>query len=176
VTISRCALLVLCVSIGSVSARAQQPPPPEPYPVLNGFAFWSSGEIRGALDKLGAVATERGALAGVERLGDAGSFKFFVERRQTGDFAPEAHTTIDDLILVLDGQARLIYGGSIEGGRDSGNGEIRGGRIVGGETRMLSAGDLFFVPAGMPHHMMVASGQHYDLLVVKTTSGKALPK
>ena len=176
-TISRRALLVLCMFIGSASARAQQPPPPpDPYPTLDAFNYWPSGEIKGLLDKLGVVTTERGMPAAVERLGDAGSVKFFVERRQTGDFAPEAHTAIDDLIVVLDGQARLVYGGSIEGGRNGGNGEIRGGQIVGGETRTLSTGDLFFVPAGMPHHMMVASGQHFDILVIKATSTKALSR
>jgi uncharacterized RmlC-like cupin family protein len=172
----RCALLVLCLSVGSGVARAQQPSAtpaaPAPFPALEGFTYWPSAGVRASLEKLGAVAIARGTPAAVERFGDAGSFKFFVERRQPGEFAPEAHTTLDDLILVMEGQARLMYGGTIEGGRDQ-DGEIRGGRIVGGKTQMLSAGDLFFVPAGMPHHMMVAPGEHFDILVVKSTSTKA---
>jgi uncharacterized RmlC-like cupin family protein len=169
-----CVSVVLMLAVGAV-ARAQQPtlPPPPVYPALDGFSYWSSADLKGLLNKLLVVATERGTPVAIERFGDAGSFKFFVERREPGEFAPEAHTTIDDLILVLDGQARLAYGGTIEGGREVSDGEIRGGRIVGGETRMLSTGDLFFVPAGMPHHMMVAPGEHYYVLVVKATSTKA---
>jgi hypothetical protein len=173
----RCALLVLSVFLGSGIARAQQPAAaPAPYPALQGFTYWPSGAVRGSLEKLGALSVERGTPAGVERYGEAGNLKFFVERRQTGEFAPEAHGTLDDLILVLEGHARLLYGGTIEGGRSQDDGEIRGGKIVGGSTQVLSAGDLFFVPAGMPHHMMVPPGEHFDIMVVKSVSTKAALK
>lgn len=83
---------------------------------------------------------------------------------------------IDDLLFVQDGEARLLYGGTIEGGQDRGNGEIRGGRIVDGKSQTIAAGDLFFLPAGMPHQIMVAAGKHVYLLAIKATSAKAAAK
>ena len=170
------AVIFLCAT---TAVHAQQTPPrlpPEPYPALNGFAVWPAAEMKGFLDTLKTKAAKQGGVQAIERFGDAGSLKFFVERREPGDYSPEAHGALDDLILVLDGQARLIVGGTMEGGQRTADGELRGERIVGGKTQMLATGDLFFVPAGTPHHMMVAQGQHFYILVIKAAATKAATK
>src|SRR6201985_66805 len=45
----------------------------------------------------------------------------------------EAHNHWYDYIHVLDGEGSITYGGTQEGGTDAGQGEIRGGRVGGGE-------------------------------------------
>ena len=63
----------------------------------------------------------------------------------------EVHTRDTDLIYVLEGSARFVTGGRVVGGTNTAADEIRGEAIEGGETRVLSKGDVIIVPAGTPH-------------------------
>lgn len=77
---------------------------------------------------------------------------------RTGPYAPddyrpdvEVHATEGDLFYVIDGDATLITGGSVIGGRTTAPGQIRGSRVEGGESHHLTKGDVMWVPAGVPH-------------------------
>jgi glc operon protein GlcG len=63
----------------------------------------------------------------------------------------EVHTKDTDLIYVLDGSATFVTGGHVVDGSTTAPDEIRGASIDGGETRVLSKGDVIVVPAGTPH-------------------------
>lgn len=63
----------------------------------------------------------------------------------------EIHEQDADIIYVLAGSATLVTGGQIVGAHTSASGEIRGTEIKGGETRLLSPGDVIIIPAGTPH-------------------------
>src|ERR1700712_702657 len=63
----------------------------------------------------------------------------------------EAHNHWYDYIHVLEGEGSITYGGTQEGGTDSGLGEIRGGKLVGGKFQILKPGDRLVIPPGMPH-------------------------
>ncbi len=65
--------------------------------------------------------------------------------------AAEVHEHDADIIYVLDGQATFVTGGTVVEPKPTGPGEIRGREIVGGETRVISKGDVIIVPAGTPH-------------------------
>jgi uncharacterized RmlC-like cupin family protein len=161
------ALVVVLLSLATV--HGQQPA--ATYPPLHNFTYWPAAKLKALLPALVAKANERGTSA--ERFGDSGGLKFFLERRGPGEYAPEQHNTLDDLIFVQGGEATVLYGGKIEGAKDTGNGEIRGEKIVGGKTQLLAAGDMFVIPAGVPHHFKVAPNKEIFMMIVKGTSQKS---
>ena len=59
----------------------------------------------------------------------------------------EAHNHWYDYIHVLDGEGSITYGGTQDGGTDSGMGEIRGGKLVGGKFQILKPGDRLVLVA-----------------------------
>lgn len=77
---------------------------------------------------------------------------------RTGPYAPadyrpdvEVHSNEADLFYVIDGDATLITGGTVIGGRTTAPGQIRGSKVEGGQSHHLTAGDVMWVPAGVPH-------------------------
>lgn len=79
----------------------------------------------------------------------------------------EAHSHWYDYIHVLDGEGSITYGGTQEGGRDTGNGEIRGGSLVGGKFQILHPGDRLVIPPGMPHIFTATPGHTFTYLIFK---------
>lgn len=63
----------------------------------------------------------------------------------------EVHLKDTDLIHVLEGSATFVTGGRAVDLRNIGPDEWRGSAIEGGETRVISKGDVIIVPAGVPH-------------------------
>jgi glc operon protein GlcG len=63
----------------------------------------------------------------------------------------EVHEKETDIFYVIDGQATLVTGGTMIGGKSTGPNQLRGTDIQGGETRHLTKGDVVVVPAGVPH-------------------------
>lgn len=83
------------------------------------------------------------------RLVEGGSFSMNA-RYLTGAEAPQIHKTITEFYFVRDGSATLVTGGSIA------NGAIRGG-----VERMITPGDVVFIPPGVPHMIRVTTGISY---------------
>lgn len=77
---------------------------------------------------------------------------------------PEIHMREDDLWIGLEGEAVFILGGQLVGplfrklpkGGENQN-EISGESIIGGREVIVRAGDVLWIPAGIPH-MHTASG------------------
>jgi mannose-6-phosphate isomerase-like protein (cupin superfamily) len=63
----------------------------------------------------------------------------------------EIHDKETDTFYVLDGNATLITGGTMVGGRTTAPNQQRGKSITGGETHQLIKGDVIVIPAGIPH-------------------------
>ncbi|HEU4884054.1 MAG TPA: hypothetical protein VFT45_17465 [Longimicrobium sp.] len=97
---------------------------------------------------------------------DAGAYTVIALRR-TGDGEAEVHAEWDDVMMIQDGTATLLSGGEVSGGRQTAPGELRGGRITGGTRRTVAAGDVVTVPAGVPHQMLLTTGESITYLVVK---------
>src|SRR5258707_2626232 len=77
----------------------------------------------------------------------------------------EAHGHWYDYIHVLDGEGSITYGGTQEGGKDTGQQEIRGGKLVGAKTQILHPGDRLVVPPGMPHIFTATPGPTFTYLI-----------
>jgi len=63
----------------------------------------------------------------------------------------EVHDKETDVLYVVDGEATFVFGGQMVGGKVSRPGQWLGSEITGGETHHIAKGDVFVVPAGIPH-------------------------
>jgi mannose-6-phosphate isomerase-like protein (cupin superfamily) len=63
----------------------------------------------------------------------------------------EVHDKETDVFYIVDGEATLITGGRMLGGKVTAPGQWRGTSIEGGEAHHLVKGDVIVIPAGIPH-------------------------
>jgi mannose-6-phosphate isomerase-like protein (cupin superfamily) len=63
----------------------------------------------------------------------------------------EVHTKETDIFYVVDGEATIVTGGTMVGGKETQPNQLRGTSIDGGETFHLKKGDSITIPAGVPH-------------------------
>jgi quercetin dioxygenase-like cupin family protein len=80
----------------------------------------------------------------------------------------EQHAAWEDHIFVLDGEATFVLGGTIENGKTTGLGEMRGDTSKGGKSFPIHAGDYIYIPINTPHQMLIAAGKSIHYAVVKT--------
>lgn len=116
----------------------------------DGFAMYTAADIkaRAAAAKLDANK------AGADRVATWGNHGLLIVRRE-GDGAAETHTTQVDVMTVVSGEGTLIVGGTMVDGKTTAPNEIRGTSITGGEKHPMHVGDVFHIPAGVPHQMLV---------------------
>jgi hypothetical protein len=92
--------------------------------------------------------------AGADRVATWGNHGFMIVRRE-GDGAAEVHETQVDVITVVSGDGTLVVGGTVVDGKSTAPNEIRGKSIMGGVMKPMAAGDVFHIPAKIPHQMLV---------------------
>ena len=63
----------------------------------------------------------------------------------------EVHTKETDIFYVVDGDATIVTGGTMVGGKETQPNQLRGTSIEGGEVAHLKKGDSITIPAGIPH-------------------------
>jgi mannose-6-phosphate isomerase-like protein (cupin superfamily) len=80
------------------------------------------------------------------RMIEGGKYNVNIRRIRNAETALVHPTTID-LWVVLEGSGTMTAGGRLEGGK-----------IVGGESNPLKVGDVYFVPAGVPHGVSGVNG------------------
>jgi uncharacterized protein GlcG (DUF336 family)/quercetin dioxygenase-like cupin family protein len=78
----------------------------------------------------------------------------------------EVHTRDTDIIYMLEGTATLVTGGNLVDAKTIEPEEIRGSESKGGETRMITKGDVVVIPNGTPHWFKEVKGP-IDYYVVK---------
>ena len=90
---------------------------------------------------------------------DKVNFKIATSRREKPGTG-EVHGKWTDVVYIMKGSATIVTGGTmmdVKSGMKFPDGkpypkeEVRGGAIVGGETRHLKAGDVIIIPNGVPH-------------------------
>jgi mannose-6-phosphate isomerase-like protein (cupin superfamily) len=99
-------------------------------------------------------------------LADYGSHKVQLSVR-TSSGGAEVHAHFDDVMIVEQGSATLITGGTVIDPKAEENGEAKGTEIRGGTTRTISVGDIVTVNAGVPHQLLIPAGTLYSALVIK---------
>ncbi len=63
----------------------------------------------------------------------------------------EVHDKETDVFYIVDGEATLITGGKMLGGKVTSPGQWLGSSIEGGEAHHMVKGDVIVIPAGIPH-------------------------
>jgi mannose-6-phosphate isomerase-like protein (cupin superfamily) len=150
-------LLAILVLVNASSAFAQSQPE---------IVYWPASTLSGYSATLKERLTQKKMANASEILKDLGNHKFEILRRD-GSGAGELHKNWTDIFIVQGGDATILYGGTIEEAKDTGNGEIRGPRHVGGKSQKVSAGDVLVMPPNVAHQTIVEPGKSFFVLIVK---------
>jgi len=138
-------------------------------PLLAGAAstpvdFWSAGDIKQTAAGLTSAAETKGVEG--KTLSTFGSNSTAIWRRAKSGEA-ELHKAKTDLLVIEEGEATLLYGGTIPDARNTSAVEIRGSSITGGTSRKLSPGDVVRIPPNTPHQFILAKGKTVSYFAVK---------
>jgi len=95
-------------------------------------------------EKVSAAMTTPGVLT------KGSNYTVIMSRRVKGG-SSEVHAADTDTFYIIEGSATFVTGGTVEGEKTTGPGEIRGTGISGGHSRTLSKGDVIVIPKGTPH-------------------------
>jgi mannose-6-phosphate isomerase-like protein (cupin superfamily) len=132
-----------------------------------GFVVWPAGELKAFGKKL-APRMDANKVA-TEQLGKFGRHSTMVAYREASGEA-ELHESMADIFIVQAGEATLVAGGQIVGGKSTAPGEIRGESITDGVKRRIAPGDVIHIPANMPHQVLLDPGARFTYMVVKVDS------
>ncbi|MFY9744852.1 MAG: hypothetical protein WA891_09880 [Acidobacteriaceae bacterium] len=121
-------------------------------------------DLHAQIDKLTAEAKTKGSSGAT--LEDYGSYKIQLSvRTQSG--GAEVHAHWDDVMMVEEGSATLVTGGTVVEGKTGDDGETHGSKIDGGQSQKINVGDILTVKAGTPHQLILEPGTVYAAVVVK---------
>jgi hypothetical protein len=140
-----------CASLAATAPAANRAPTAEVVPAAQLRAY---------------VATTASGLVSHAATIDPASRTLIVRRDALGEV--EVHALLNDVLVGQAGAAILVIGGRIEGGREVAPDERRGGTIIGGRSQAFGAGDVAWIPAGIPHQMVVRRGSSLTYVAVKT--------
>jgi mannose-6-phosphate isomerase-like protein (cupin superfamily) len=81
----------------------------------------------------------------------------------------EVHDKETDVMYVVEGDATIVTGGTMVGGKATAPGQWRGKEIQGGKAQRLTKGDVIVIPAGIPHWFkeVPQSISYYVVKVIK---------
>ena len=131
------------------------------------FYHWSAEELSQRDEALSARMrldhSARETLAGYGNPSGAHRFRFI---RRDADGIPEQHESIEDVVFVHSGGATLVVGGEMVN-RTGGNGEYTGTAIEGGIQYTVGPGDVFRIPADVPHRYLVQDGAHVTYVLIR---------
>jgi mannose-6-phosphate isomerase-like protein (cupin superfamily) len=125
---------------------------------------WTNAGLKASSGRLASEAQARN-IAG-KTLGSWGNSSASLWRRaQSGE--AELHKTKTDLLVIEDGSATLVTGGSIPDAHTTAANEVRGSKILGGESRKVGPGDIIRIPPGTPHRFVLEKGQSVSYFALK---------
>jgi mannose-6-phosphate isomerase-like protein (cupin superfamily) len=114
----------------------------------------------------GLVAHPADGMAFNQFLRGPSSDVYIIRRDKTGE--TEIHMAFNDIYFVESGHAKITVGGRVTGNRETAPAEWRGGEISGGTDYLLAPGDVLFIPAGIPHRVLVSPKASVTYATVKT--------
>jgi quercetin dioxygenase-like cupin family protein len=104
----------------------------------------NSGVIHVDAEKVAAALAKGGSLVTAPDLIVSGTHREVAAQ-------VELHDKETDVFYVVDGAATFVTGGQMVGGKMTRPGQWSGSEITGGETHQVVKGDVYVVPAGVPH-------------------------
>ena len=151
----KAAVTTLALMVLALPAAAQKGGPAQVFPAV---------EIKHQLDQLAGPAREKGSSGAT--LADFGSHALKLSLRSSSGGA-EVHGHFDDVMVVTQGTATLVTGGSLVDPETGADGEIKGASIHDGVSQTIVVGDIVHVPAGTPHQLLIPKGTLFSAFVVK---------
>ena len=115
-------------------------------------------------EKVAAALANGGALVSANNLTVSGN-----HRMVPGQV--EVHDLETDIFYVTDGEATIVTGGTMVGGKQTAPNQHRGTDLQGGEARHLQKGDVMVIPAGIPHWFKEVSPtiNYFTVKVIKVS-------
>lgn len=143
------ALVIVAASCGVASAQTTTTGPPAP----------KDKAMDMSLDMLQSVAKEIAAKGQItQRVLDGGTFSVNV-RHIAGAETGLQHGKIAEVWVVREGTGIVATGGTLVDRKPgAAPGEFSGSRIDGGVERAIKAGDLVYIPPGVPHGIKESKG------------------
>jgi mannose-6-phosphate isomerase-like protein (cupin superfamily) len=140
------ALLVASVTAGSPTlSSAQTPAPVRPPAPTDKAGYWGASGMQNIwkeLEKTGVLNN---------RVAEGGTFSINI-RIVTSKDAPLVHAKTADVWIAIEGSATAVTGGKLVDGKMRPNSDDEAGTsIQGGTEQPLKAGDILYVPIGVPH-------------------------
>jgi mannose-6-phosphate isomerase-like protein (cupin superfamily) len=130
----------------------------------SGFDMWKGAHLK-SFEKSLAPKVNAQKVA-IQQLAKFGNHLVMMVHRE-GNGEAELHETQADVFIVESGQATLVVGGKVLGGRNTAPHEVRGDSIEGGERRKLGPGDIANIPSKIPHQVLVDAGKQFTYAIVK---------
>jgi mannose-6-phosphate isomerase-like protein (cupin superfamily) len=132
-----------------------------------GFGLWTGALVRNSNQELSAKIDDQ--KFAWQSLGTYGNHLIGISHRE-GDGSAELHETQTDIMIVDNGEATLVVGGTIVAPKTIKPHEVRGSSIEGGEIKHIGPGDIVHIPANVPHQLKIKSGSKFTYTVIKVDS------
>jgi mannose-6-phosphate isomerase-like protein (cupin superfamily) len=84
-----------------------------------------------------------------------------------GNGPGELHKNLDDLLIIQQGSATVVTGGTMVNGKDRPGGNTYGSGLEGGTSTTIGPGDIVLIPAGLTHQLLVPAGTTLVMIVGK---------
>ena len=101
-----------------------------------------------------------------QRILEGGVFNFNLRRETAAEAGAATHGKKSDLYLIRSGEATITTDGQLINPKPGGGteGDVSGTGIREGKSRVVRAGDVAFIPAGVPHQITAVNGEVQFLL------------
>lgn len=152
----RCALAA-CVSTFCVPAVLAQ---------AAGTAFYSQADLAARSQQLIGRAQKNAKGSGNSTLTTYPNCELQFNVKTKSGIA-EMHAHSSDLIIVTDGEATIVTGGTIPASTLESEGETRGATIIGGHEQKVARGDVLYIAPNTPHQIVLAQGKTISFLNAK---------
>jgi hypothetical protein len=134
---------------------AQVNPPLSTKAATNQQMYWSAAQIQ----KWVQDGQSHGESISVHPM-EGSDFSFNIVHRE-GSELPQIHAHETDLYVIQTGECISLTGGELVGPiTTSDDGDRRGTAIKGGTRQSMKAGDVVFIPPGVPHMNEFPAGSH----------------
>lgn len=148
-------VLLVVLFVSAISVRASE---------RSGFALWKASTVKKSSEELShKIDAQKFAW---QELGTYENHLIGISHRE-GDGSAELHETQTDIMIVDEGNATLIVGGTMVAPNTVKPHEVRGTAIEGGETKEIGPGDIIHIPSNIPHQLKIAAGTRFTYLVIK---------
>lgn len=146
------------IALVSLCARAYSAAP-------TGARLWTAADLQ-SLDTT-LISRMKGTGAANTQVLKAKTYSALLLHREVTN-VPELHVKLNDLFVILSGEAKIEVGGTVSGARATAPDEKLGRKLTGGTFYDVEQGDVLFVPANQWLQVFIPKGKVLRTLIVKT--------